>query len=217
MSLDIVLESDGLLQHPFSCIIAGASQSGKTVFTLNLVKNLDLIIKPAITNIVLSYTEDQPLYREIQAADSRVSLVKDFDSFTPTNGNTLIIIDDQMNDVMKDQSIHDLFIKGVHHRSVSVILITQNLFPPGKYGRTIRLNSTYLIIFKSLQFHSAVKTLGMQLFLSHKNYLYSAYQLATSKPYSYLFVNLHPNCDDKIRVRSGILPRENCIVYMPSK
>jgi len=215
MTSEIVLYSDNVLQHPFSCIIAGASQSGKSVFTLNLIKNIDTLIQPKITEIVLSYTEDQLLYNEIKNADSRVVLVKDLEYSITSKGNTLIVIDDQMNDVMKDKNIQDLFIKGVHHRSVSVILITQNLFPPGKYGRTIRLNATYLVIFKSLQFNSAVKTLGQQLFPSYKNFLYSAYQQATVSPYTYLFVNMHPNCEDKIRVRSGILPFEECVIYTP--
>jgi len=217
MTSEFILEPQNILQHPFSCIIAGASQSGKSVFTLNLIKNVDHLIHPKITKIILSYTEDQPLYHELKKCDPRVELVKGIE-IIPTNvGNTLLIIDDQMSDVMKDQNIHDLFIKGVHHRSISVILISQNLFPPGKYGRTIRLNSTYLVIFKSVQFNSSVKTLGIQLFPNHKNFLYSAYQQATSKPYSYLFVNLHPQCNDKTRIRSGILPSESSSVYVPTK
>ena len=37
-----------------------------------------------------------------------------------------------------------LFIQGTHRRCVSVILITPNLYPGGKHGRTIALNTWYV-------------------------------------------------------------------------
>lgn len=213
---DIYIEQSAPLIHPFSWILAGASQSGKTEFTKHFLKHIDSMINTKIDEIILSYSEEQPAYREIKDIDQRVDLIKDLDFDIEKNGNKLVIIDDQMNHALKNSKIQDLFTKGVHHRSISVILITQNLFPQEKFSRTIRLNSTYLSIFKSPTFISQVVFLGRQLFPSKPKFLLSTYEKETEKPYTYIFINLHPSCDDHLRVRSQILPCEKNIIYLPN-
>jgi len=213
----VYTENETPFIHPFSCIIAGSSQSGKTVFTTKLIKHLDQMISPKISRVIVSYTEDQSAYQEMCSLDSRVNLIKgrDFD-FIPGE-NTLIIIDDQMDTALGDKSIQNLFTKGVHHRSVSVILITQDLYPQEKCARTIRRNSTYLVVFRSPTFQLQVQCLGRQLYPHYKGYIQSAYTTATMKPYTYIFLNLHPTCHEDIRIRSGILPFEDLIVYVPAQ
>ena len=51
-----------------------------------------------------------------------------------------------MIDTGKDQRIVNLFTRGSHHHSLSVIYIVQNLFHQGKGSRSISLNSHYLTI-----------------------------------------------------------------------
>jgi len=48
----------------------------------------------------------------------------------------LIILDDVLNEVYS-KDVCDLFTKGNHHRNISVILITQNLFHQGRFRRDI--------------------------------------------------------------------------------
>jgi hypothetical protein len=213
-SQNVYLENSTHFIHPFSCIISGASQSGKTVFVTNFIKHLDCMVSPQISRVYIIYSHDQPAYSEMRALDSRVSLVNSFDFEANTSDNTLIIIDDQMNKAMKDTKILDLFTKGVHHNSISVVLITQDLFPPEKYARTIRRNATYLIIFKSPTFRSQIQDLGRQLYPEAHKFLCSAYNKATEAPYSYIFVNLHARCHEDLRIRSGILPYQDTFVYL---
>ena len=40
-------------------------------------------------------------------------------------------------------------MKGSHHRNISVILITQNLFHQANYCRTISLNAKYIVLLKN--------------------------------------------------------------------
>ena len=47
----------------------------------------------------------------------------------------LIIFDDVMTEVKCDQRITDLFTKGSHHRNISIVYLTQNVFPQGKACR----------------------------------------------------------------------------------
>jgi hypothetical protein len=128
---------------------------------------------------------------------------------------TLLIIDDQMTDAMKDKNVQELFIRGVHHRNVSVILLNQNLFPQGKFGRDIRLNCRYYVIMKSPTLNSQVTFLGRQIFPSNPSFLVDAYKKATHDPYTYLILILHPLCKDQLRVRTNIFPEETQTIYLP--
>jgi hypothetical protein len=206
------------LLHPFSLIVSGVSQSGKSELVKKLLENCSEIIKPAPSNIIVCYSEDQQAYKDMKQINPdiqfREGLDFDLEEFN-SNVPTILIIDDQMSDAVQNKKIQTFFTKGVHHRSVSVILLTQNLFPQGKHGRDIRLNCHYLIIMKSPTFASQVQCLGRQIFPNSKSYFSDAYKKATERPYSYLFVNLHPRSNDSTRVLQGIFPEENKYVYLP--
>ena len=53
---------DARLQHPFSCIIARDSGSGKTVFVTKLIKHVQSMINPPPEKIVWHYGEWQSLF-----------------------------------------------------------------------------------------------------------------------------------------------------------
>jgi hypothetical protein len=45
-------------------------------------------------------------------------------------------------------------------------------------------------------------------------YLIEAYKDATEKAYSYLLIDLHPQTEDKYRLRAKIFPDERQVVYV---
>jgi len=55
------------------------------------------------------------------------------DPFSPK----LVIIDDLMRESSSSEVIVDLFTKGSHHKNLSIILISQNLFHQGRGQRDI--------------------------------------------------------------------------------
>ncbi len=55
-------EFDFRMQHPFSCVISGPSNSGKTYFVKRLLENGLNMISKKIENIVYIYNCWQPLY-----------------------------------------------------------------------------------------------------------------------------------------------------------
>ena len=65
---------------------------------------------------------------------------EELEEFTTDSRHKLIAIDDLMHRVVEDKEIKLLFTQGTHHKCVSVIFITQNLYPRGKHARTIALN-----------------------------------------------------------------------------
>jgi len=48
-----------------------------------------------------------------------------------------------------DNAVIDLFSKGSHHKNLSVIFITQNLFHQYRGMQDISLNSNYIVVFKN--------------------------------------------------------------------
>ena len=67
-----------------------------------------------------------------------------------------------------------LYTQEGHHRRLSVVFITQNIFPRGTKSRTIALNTTYLVMMKNVRDVSKVATLGRQLFPGRSKILTSA-------------------------------------------
>ena len=109
--------------HPFSAIIAGASGAGKTCFVEKLLKNLDVMVNPTPTHIVWAYGVWQVGYEKWGNKIKFVEGIPNNDDISP---NTLLVIDDLMSET--NQSITQLFTKDSHHKNISVIYITQNLF-----------------------------------------------------------------------------------------
>ena len=138
-----------LLKHPFSVIVSGPSKSGKTVFTTKLLEHIDSMSTHSPHEIVWYFSEYQPGYRQL-ACMPRVRLVQGLPDMKELRKDTttpkLIVLDDLMSDVKKDQTT-ELFTKGVHHWNTSCIFIVQNLFFSGL--RTARINTHYLALFKN--------------------------------------------------------------------
>ena len=125
---------------------------------------------------------------------------------------TLLIIDDLMSEA--DQRVTDIFTKHSHHRDVSVMFLTQNLFYKG--ARTISLNAHYLVLFKNPRDASQITFLARQIFPLKSKFMIEAYEDATSSPYSYLVIDLKPTTDDKMRLRSGVFPDDDAhYAYTP--
>ena len=57
-----------------------------------------------------------------------------------------------------------LFTKGSHHRNISLVLITQNLFHQGPSSRDTLLNSKYIVVFKNPRDKTQIVHLARQDF-----------------------------------------------------
>jgi hypothetical protein len=70
-----------------------------------------------------------------------------------------VILDD-----VYSQQVCNLFTKGSHHRNISVISITQNLFHQGRYCRDISLNTKYIVVLKNVRDKSQFRHLARQVY-----------------------------------------------------
>jgi hypothetical protein len=102
----------------------------------------------------------------------------------------------------------NLINKGSHHRNISVILITQNLFHQANYCRDISLNAKYLVLLKNVRDNQQFMCLARQVHPEGPNQLYKAYLKATIRPHGYLVLDLAQDTDDRFSFRNHIFPDE---------
>lgn len=207
------------LSHPFSMIIAGPSGCGKTTFTCNLINNLQVIV-PIIKKVVWCNNE-------IGALPSKSTWTKNInieyknkipENFANTeNQPILIILDDMMVDATASQQVCELFTKGSHHRNMSVVLITQNIFHQSKYCRDISLNAKYIVIFKNPRDKAQFNHLARQIYPENVKALQNLYKEVTAVGHSYLFIDLSQGVNDLLRFRTDIFNNRHVICYCPQE
>ena len=206
------VEMNPQLKHPFAAIIAGPSQSGKTELVMRLIRNVKHMIHPAPHKIIYCYGEFQPIFCDYPYVTFNEGLpdTNQFDGTHPT----LLIIDDLMPET--NYSISNIFTKCSHHRNVSVVYLTQNLFYKSKQNRTMNLNAHYIILFKNPRDATQVATLARQMYPGRSKFLLEAFKDATEKPHGYLLIDLKPDMPEMYRIRTNIFPDDfRHYVYIP--
>ena len=71
----------------------------------------------------------------------------------------LLVLDDLIVDGGEDKELEDLFTKHSHHQNIIVLYLCQDMFPPGKYAKSISWNAHYIVAFKSSRDQLGMKNL----------------------------------------------------------
>ena len=134
-----------MIRQPSSVIIAGPSGSDKSELVEQWLRYQNVFqVKPK--TMMYAYDRWQPLFDGMQKTDGirfhrgllgSSHLTK---WFGPTRGDVLVL-DDLMEGGGQDKRVLYLFTKDSHHRNITVLYLTQNLFPPGKFSETIDRNA----------------------------------------------------------------------------
>ena len=201
-----------IISTPFSMIVNGPSSSGKTFFVKRILRFREEMLSPVPTKIIYCYSKWQSSYLEMSGP---IEFVEGIDYTIDKAHSYLIIFDDLMTSMNK--KIMDLFISGRHER-ISVIFLTHNLFYRNEFMRTISLNATYIVCFKSPRDSSSVRYLGQQLFPGNHKFLEESFNDATSSSrYGYILIDMRGHIENKYRLRTNIFPDEILNVYFPLK
>ena len=204
-----------IFKHPFTCTIAGPTQSGKTwLLKRVLVYNADLFDIPP-KNITYCYSAWQTSFDSFNEISPDVKFHKgipDIDEIDTSEPN-LIILDDLMKECEEDPSIQKLFTIDSHHKNISVFFITQNIFSKGKFTRTLNLNSHYLILFNNPRDRLQIGTLARQMFPNKVKFFMEAFEDAASKPHGYLMIDLKQSTEERNRIQTGITSDDLRIIY----
>ena len=123
-------ELDPRLQNPCTMRVVGSTMSGKTHWVSELLKYRDQMFREPIPHVLYCYGSDQPLYDHLKKNDSGVTFHHGlidgaYKSWLPKGG--VVVFDDLMDEVVKDDASTHLFTKGAHHDHITPISIEQNL------------------------------------------------------------------------------------------
>ena len=136
---------DARWKHPFTCIVAGPTGCDKSISVKRMLHLGVAMIDQPPENITWCYGEWQSAYATTCLVDvqfeERLPSVILFDSAT----RNIVIVDDLMTETIERFTTS---LKS-HHRNTPVLYLVQNLFSKNKEGRTISLNSQYMVVFKN--------------------------------------------------------------------
>ena len=72
-------------------------------------------------------------------------------------------------------NVSELFTKGSHHRNISLVLITQNLFHQGPSSSDISLKSKYMVVFKNSRDKTQILHLALQVYPENSSNIHKTY------------------------------------------
>ena len=122
-----------MIRQPSSVIDAGTSGSGKSELVEQWLRYLNVFqVKPK--KIVYAYDRLQPRFDRMQKKDG-IQFHRGLPDprhltqwFGRTRGGVLVL-DDLMEEGGQDKRVLDLFTKDSHHRNITVLYLTRELFP----------------------------------------------------------------------------------------
>jgi hypothetical protein len=208
-------EYDARFKTPFTCLLAGPSQSGKTSVVFNILRDRQSLFDVPTNNIFYFYQHWQPsfeIFRKeglvtewlcelptIQVLEEKTAPFKDAEG-------SIVVIDDFMGQLNED--ISSLFTFLCHSNRVSVFLMTQNVFAKNPVFRTISLNSQYVFIFKNSRDSSQITNYAKQFSPGDTDWVVDSFRECTRAAFSYLLFDHHQTQEEEIRVRSHILVQQ---------
>ena len=195
---------------PARILVVGPSGCGTTAFTENLVlNNLDLFETPPST-IHYCYRAWQEGFQPIRQRGivfhEGIPTPRELTQWFPHGG--LLIMNDLMNEGSGEKNVLDLFTKYSHHQNVTVIYLCQDMFPTGRYTKSISRNAHYVVAFKNPRDQLGVHNLLLQSFSTTWKDARDVFLQTTSRPFGYLLIDLHSASSDEVRLLSHLLKDE---------
>ena len=132
---------------------------------------------------------------------------------TKNLSHCLLIYDDSCEEIFDDKEFVKVATSG-RHRKLHVIYIKHYLFHQSKWSRTFDLNTTHILLFKSLRNIQQIEYLGKQL--NCLQLIKEAYKLATAEPFGHLMVDLDPKTSQGLRFSSQLIGPDPSIFYISS-
>lgn len=201
---------DPRLKTPSNIMVVGPSKSGKTSWVGRLIRERqDGVFRQPLKKVLYCYGEWQPLFETWQGPDVQfVQGIPDdlYEGFDGQPG--LLILDDLMAECRQNPDVEKLFTRGTHHRQLTVVKMTQNMFCAGQ--RTESLNTHYMVVFKNPRDQTQLLYLLRQAFprAAERRVAEEAFINATRRPYGYLMFDFETDTPDRYRLRTNVFPND---------
>lgn len=204
-----------------SIYVAGPTNSGKTYWVYRLLGTPHMFDQP-VSSILYCYAVYQPLYNKLKN-NPNVPPIK-FKEGLPTKADLedlydgsfhIVVIDDLMEKVVKNLEMQELILKYCHHNNITTILLSQNIFQPGRYSRTISLNMHNIVLFSNKRDESQVNMIARQFYPLEWRSFIEVYREVTKEPHAYLLIDCTPAHPRLLQLRTNIFPKDKkpCMVF----
>lgn len=215
-------EFDARLQFPFSAICSGPSLSGKTTFITSLLDRTEDLISERIDSVVWFYGVKTPALSTLEAKYHRdwftcqpgLPDTENLEQYVERGKRGLFVLDDLADAVSNSPFITTLLNNYVHHKNISVILVLQDLFCPGKYRASFLKSVHYLVLFKNPLNNTASKIIAQRFMPSNIKAFTDIYNEVFKAPYSYLLIDGHQKTSNYLRLKTDIF-NIGQTVYIP--
>ena len=216
------------LRAPCNTMVAGVSSSGKTTLVHKVLKHKDVMYTRPVNKVMYCMTVDQPLYKEMRkdvpglTFHRGIPTEQDLDAFTDGSQHCLVVLDDLMEQVVRSVEAQNLVTKYSHHKQISVIFITQNIFANGKCARNVSVNCHYFLLLCNPRDVRQINILADQTGLG--SVLKESYKDSVmARRYGYQLLSLHPAVLSgavegsprlRSRIHTNIFPGEDLVSYL---
>lgn len=214
------MECTPIIPFPFQACttmtVCGSTKSGKTTFVRRIIDEKTHMFTEPAHKILYCYSLWTDSFTDMEKSINDIEFHKGLPEENILtafcdNRHNILVLDDLMADITKSKTADTLFMVCAHHMKLSVIFLSQNIFPQGKIMRNIALNTHVLVLFRNYRDVGQISVLGRQLGSCRK--LQSAYDDATNEQYGYLVLDMAPGVSDRGRWRTKIFPGEDTITY----
>ena len=204
------------LKTPSNIVVVGPSKSGKTYWVSRMIRERRDLFREPLDRVVFCYGEWQKGFEALQQ-DQGVTMIEGlpddlYDRFEGLPG--MLVLDDLMVESSNNPEVEKLFTRGTHHRGLTTVFLTQNLFRKG--SRTQSLNTHYVVAFKNPRDQTQMGFLFRQAFPKQQKFVEEAFKDATQREYGYLLFDFETDTPDAFRLRTRIFPTDPGpqVVYM---
>ena len=199
---------DVSVKWPFKWCLVGSSGSGKTNFSLQVIRYAHRLFDQVPTKIIIVYKEYQEIYNQFNQyipielfSEDEI----DFEEITKQNKDNLLIICDDLYYSKKIAEVAEHFLIKGRHRNTSWLVLTQSIFNHPAL-KNISRNSSHITMFKSVRLNEP-HIFFSQLRPRTSKVLQDIYSKATEKSYSYLDIDLSQTCPDKYRYKANLFSK----------
>lgn len=178
---------------PMRAIFSGSSQSGKTYLIGKMLEKQERLFGDKFEHVKYffpTYLDESPVDYHM-TMDTPITYEKGFpkkDDILSMPENSLIIIDDQADQVVKSDLVNQLYKVISGKKNLSVICVTQNYFLQGKHSRDIRNSCNYVALFRNCADHRLNVRVATAFGLKDA-YIAAEKEIYSDQVYPYVFID----------------------------
>ena len=187
-------------KQSFTCVIAGPTGSGKTVWVTRFLNYVSEMMTPPPQEVVWCYGEWQAGYSQLKGVTFVEGLpkVEEWD----TTKRRLVILDDLMSEA--DDRVTNCLPREVTTETLVSCLLCKICLVKTKSSVPLVSTATILLSSRIQETH-----LAKQIYPGKVKYVQESYKDATSIPHGYLLIDLRQDTPDHLRLRTSIFPSEH--------